>query len=73
MRRKRNKTVDWRLLDGRRAKSRAIRGQMKLLRQKRIQPTSNALASHFSGVTRMGIVTHCWRYGPRLPNALVRR
>ena len=31
--------------------------------------TSYEVHRHFRGITREGIVTHCWRYGPKLARA----
>jgi hypothetical protein len=61
--------VNWRGLEDRRAKSSALRREMSDFRKRRVNPTSTKLATRFRGITRMGIVTHCWRYGPKLPGS----
>ena len=61
--RKRPSRRSWPRLKTAKNKAAAIR---RVLRWK---PDAKSSYVHrfFSGVTRSGIVTHCWRYGPRLP------
>ena len=64
MRRKRKK-IDWPSLKTAQRKTAAI---AKILKRKP-GASSTKIHEHFKGITREGLVTHCWRYGPKLPRA----
>jgi len=63
------RTSNWLRFDSKQKRCAAIRKVMARLRRDKVPVTSTQIARRFRNITRMGIVTHCWRNGPKLPNA----
>ena len=67
--RRRRKRIYWPSLTTK-EKTRALQ-RILAFKRNRNATGEDVRRDYFRGVTRSGLITHCWRHGPSLPNAKV--